>query len=65
MSTRQIKAGVIIMRTYHNNKMHIAEIWRYPVKSLAGEQIDRTELSPDGIKGDRRILVYGYFTHSP
>lgn len=46
------------MRAYHNNKMHITEIWRYPVKSLAGEQLDHTELLSDGIKGDRRILVY-------
>lgn len=46
------------MHAYHNNKMYIAEIWRYPVKSLAGEQIDHTELLFDGIKGDRRILVY-------
>lgn len=46
------------MRPHHNNKMHIAEIWRYPVKSLAGEQIERAELFSDGIQGDRRILVY-------
>mgnify|MGYP000097147070 CR=1 FL=1 len=46
------------MRPHHNNKMHIAEIWRYPVKSLAGEQLERAELFSDGIQGDRRILVY-------
>lgn len=40
------------------NKMWVAEIWRYPVKSLAGEQIDFAELHADGIKGDRRVLVY-------
>ena len=40
------------------NKMQVAEIWRYPVKSLAGEQIDVAELLTDGIVGDRRVLVY-------
>jgi len=41
-----------------NNPMHIAELWRYPVKSLAGEQIDAAEIHADGIAGDRRVLVY-------
>lgn len=41
-----------------NNLMHIAELWRYPVKSLAGEQIDVAEIHADGIAGDRRVLVY-------
>jgi uncharacterized protein len=36
---------------------HVAEIWRYPVKSLAGEQIDETEVLGDGIAGDRLIHV--------
>jgi uncharacterized protein YcbX len=38
--------------------MYVAEIWRYPVKSLAGEQVDIAEINADGIGGDRRILVY-------
>ena len=41
-----------------SNKMHVAELWRYPVKSLAGEQIDIAEIHADGIAGDRRVLVY-------
>ncbi|HXD10438.1 MAG TPA: MOSC N-terminal beta barrel domain-containing protein [Anaerolineales bacterium] len=41
-----------------NHAMHVAEIWRYPVKSLAGEQIDDAEIRADGIDGDRRVLVY-------
>ena len=39
-------------------KMHVAELWRYPVKSLAGEPLDAAEISPDGIPGDR--MVQGY-----
>ena len=37
--------------------MELAEIWRYPVKSLLGEQIDQANVSPGGIQGDRRWAV--------
>ena len=37
--------------------MHIAEIWRYPVKSLAGERLEQAELRLDGIAGDRLVHV--------
>ncbi len=42
--------------------MRVAELWRYPVKSLAGEQIDVAEIHADGVAGDRRILVYNQQT---
>lgn len=38
-------------------QMYVTEIWRYPVKSLAGERLERAELREDGIAGDRRLLV--------
>ena len=41
-----------------DSQMYIAEIWRYPVKSLAGERLDSAELGPDGIIGDRGVLVF-------
>ena len=37
--------------------MHVDEIWRYPVKSLRGEQLTATELLPVGIPGDRAVQV--------
>ena len=37
--------------------MELAEIWRYPVKSMLGEQIDQANVTPDGIQGDRRWAV--------
>jgi uncharacterized protein YcbX len=37
--------------------MHIAELWRYPVKSMAGERLERAEIGRDGIAGDRIALV--------
>jgi uncharacterized protein YcbX len=38
--------------------MWISALWRYPVKSMAGERLERVELLPDGIAGDRRIQVF-------
>jgi hypothetical protein len=35
----------------------VAEIWRYPVKSLKGEQLERVELVPTGLPGDRLARI--------
>lgn len=37
--------------------MYLAELWRYPVKSMRGERLPRALLSRDGIQGDRAVLV--------
>ena len=37
--------------------MRISALWRYPVKSMAGEPLARAELLPDGIAGDRGVQV--------
>ena len=39
--------------------MRVAEIWRYPAKSLAGERLERAQLSANGISGDRIVHVRG------
>jgi uncharacterized protein YcbX len=39
--------------------MHVAGLWRYPVKSLAGEPLPATLLTADGIPGDRVVHVAG------
>lgn len=36
---------------------HIAQIWRYPVKSMGGERISRASLVPGGLAGDRHWAV--------
>ena len=36
---------------------HIAEIWRYPVKSMGGERIESSLLDANGILGDRGWAV--------
>jgi len=35
----------------------ITEIWRYPVKTMAGEKLDRVGVGPLGIEGDRVVRV--------
>src|SRR5690242_17443771 len=35
--------------------MRVAELWRYPVKSTAGEQLEGAELTSLGIAGDRIV----------
>jgi uncharacterized protein YcbX len=37
--------------------MKVTELWRYPVKSLAGERLERAVLGENGIEGDRRVYV--------
>jgi len=37
--------------------MPVAEIWRYPVKSLKGERLPETEITKFGIPGDRQIAI--------
>jgi len=35
----------------------VAELWRYPVKSLGGERIEHAEIGPRGVLGDRLWAV--------
>jgi hypothetical protein len=39
--------------------LYVSELWRYPVKSLAGERLKTTALGFDGIPGDRVVWVRG------
>ena len=39
--------------------MHIAELWRYPVKSMAGERLQTVDVGEDGFDGDRVVHVTG------
>ena len=37
--------------------MTVKEIWRYPVKTMAGEKLQRVRIGPLGIDGDRVVHV--------
>ncbi|MGB8326884.1 MAG: MOSC N-terminal beta barrel domain-containing protein [Steroidobacteraceae bacterium] len=37
--------------------MKITEIWRYPVKTMAGEKLQRVRVGPLGLEGDRVVHV--------
>jgi uncharacterized protein len=38
--------------------MQIAELWRYPVKSLLGERLDAVAVTANGLEGDRQFAIY-------
>lgn len=37
--------------------MYVKEIWRYPVKSMAGEELPCARVTTSGIEGDRIVQV--------
>ena len=37
--------------------MYVKELWRYPVKSMGGEQLVEAEIGVDGVAGDRLVHV--------
>ena len=37
--------------------MYVEELWRYPVKSLAGERLERVNVGRDGLQWDREVVV--------
>jgi len=37
--------------------MKVVEIWRYPIKTMAGEKLQRARIGPLGIDGDRVVHV--------
>ena len=39
--------------------LFVKSLWRYPVKTLGGETLERAELTPGGIPGDRIVHVRG------
>ncbi|MGY1740413.1 MULTISPECIES: MOSC domain-containing protein [unclassified Blastococcus] len=38
--------------------MRVAELWRYPVKSLQGERVAAADVGPEGLAGDRRWALF-------
>ena len=42
--------------------LRVLEVWRFPVKSLLGERVDRAELGPEGLAGDRGWALFDVAT---
>jgi uncharacterized protein len=42
--------------------LRVLELWRFPVKSLLGERLERAELGPDGVVGDRGWALFDVAT---
>lgn len=38
--------------------MRVAELWRYPVKSLQGQRVEVTDIGPEGLTGDRQWALF-------
>ena len=38
--------------------MRVAELWRYPVKSLQGERLTSVDVGPEGLAGDRQWALF-------
>ena len=39
--------------------MYVKELWRYPVKSMAGERVTQIQVDKLGLADDRKVLVRG------
>jgi uncharacterized protein YcbX len=42
--------------------VRVAELWRYPVKSLQGERLSGGEVGPEGLAGDRQWALFDVTT---
>ena len=42
--------------------MRVTQLWRFPVKSLQGEQVDSVRITPEGLDGDRRFAIFDMAT---
>ncbi len=43
----------------HNMELTVGALWRYPVKTLGGEQLTTADVTTNGIVGDRVVHVRG------
>jgi uncharacterized protein len=53
MSSSDFPAPVLHQASSNTASMHVAQLWRYPVKSLLGERLPALRLLDDGVEGDR------------
>jgi hypothetical protein len=51
--------------TIRTGGLHVEQIWRFPVKSMRGEQLGAATLTDDGIVGDPVEVVDEYLEPPP
>ena len=51
------RRGFGIQPNSYSFRVHVAEIYRYPAKSLGGERLEAVEVRADGLPGDRSLTV--------
>jgi uncharacterized protein len=56
--SKRLEVDVPRVSLHDSLTMRVAELWRYPVKSLLGEQLDSVRVTADGFEGDRRFAIY-------
>jgi uncharacterized protein YcbX len=59
-SRRRILPGSLALggpQAHRELALNVTEIWRYPVKTMAGEQLQHARIGPLGIEGDRVVHV--------
>src|SRR5262252_10752009 len=54
---RRAHAGWGAQWLWRRSGVRVQELWRYPVKSLQGEQLSEALVTADGIAGDRRYAI--------
>lgn len=59
---RAVRLVGLILADVTVDGVKVAELWRYPVKSLQGEQLDSVSVNRDGLEGDRRFAIYDVVT---
>jgi hypothetical protein len=46
-------------------RLHLAGLWRYPVKSLAGEALTEVAIGPEGVASNRLPRMFRLVEHQP
>lgn len=55
----ELTNGAISASDRPSTQLYVKQLWRYPVKTLAGEQRESVEITANGITGDRIVHVRG------
>src|SRR5205085_9894970 len=51
---RRVRHGTKLPRCRYLPRMRVVGLWRFPVKSMGGEPLERAEVGELGITGDRQ-----------